>query len=65
MTEIPDIITIIVTGKPLFIAPIDLQDDDEVALLFGKPIQIKRDGVEIWRDTSMPKIYVDLLLEQV
>ncbi len=52
-------------AKPLFIAPIDLQGDDEVVLFLGNPIRIKRDGVEIWLDPNMPEELFETLINSV
>ncbi len=39
--------------KPLFIAPVDLKQDDQITLFFGKPVLIERNGVEIWREDGI------------
>lgn len=39
--------------RPLFIAPVDLKQDDQITLFFGKPVLIERNGVEIWREDGI------------
>ncbi len=39
--------------RPLFIAPVDLKQDDQITLFFGKPLLIERNGVEIWREDGI------------
>jgi hypothetical protein len=51
-------------SKPLFIAPVDMRAGDEITLLFGRPILIKRDGAEIWRDPDIPDYLLETLITE-
>ena len=52
------------TNRPLFIAPIDIHENDEITLLFGEPALIMRGGIEIWRDEMIPEVVFDALIKQ-
>ena len=51
--------------KPLFIAPVNIQAGDVITLLFSAPILIERDGVEIWRDETVPESVFEALIQEV
>ena len=55
-------------GKPkgptlLFTAPVEMHGGDEITLLFGRPVLIKRDGVEIWRNEDIPQDILNGILK--
>jgi len=38
--------------KPLFVAPIDLKENDTIWLLLDQPIMVERDGEVLWIDNG-------------
>jgi len=41
-----------------------MKPGDQITLLFGRPIRIERDGIEIWRDEDIPQYVLSAIIDE-